>query len=683
MQLKELLGGGGQLLDKLAAQGITTPFDLLLHLPLRYLDKTRLTPVAALRHGRQALIEATVARAHVDFGRRRSLAVLLEDDSGDRIIVRLFYFNQGMQAQMRPGVRLRCYGEPGRGKTGLELFHPGFQVLPPGKRPPLAERLEPVYPKLEGLGPKRLSALVGKILNAYRDSPPRDPLHAQELESMPLLDALQQLHFPSPDANLALLADHQHPAQLRLVREELTAQQLFMRRSRALQQRHAAAPFAPISGERLAQFTHKLHFSLTGAQQRAFGEIAEDLQQTRPMLRLVQGDVGSGKTLVALLAALQVIDGGAQAAFMAPTELLSEQHFTQAQRLLAPLGKRCALLRGSETQAARRGALESLALGVVDLVVGTHALFQQGVRFHRLGLVIIDEQHRFGVHQRMALRDKGQDGDTHPHQLVMTATPIPRTLAMTAYADLELTLIDEMPPGRKPVQTRLIAASRRANLLARLQGYCAEGNQAYWVCRLVSESELLDCESAEKTYADLCEALPHIRFGLIHGRCHRDEKQRVMQAFRDGEIQVLVATTVIEVGVDVPNANLIVIENAEQLGLAQLHQLRGRVGRGDKPAWCLLMHADDPGQGGRERLRIMREHSSGFVIAEEDMKIRGPGQLLGSRQSGAARLRLADLRIHLAQLESARAFASRLTDPGARQLLIERWFRGSGQYLSS
>ena len=683
MQLKEVLGsGGGGLLPVLAEQGIETVFDLLLHLPLRYNDKTSITAIAALRYGKPAQIEATVVEARVEFGRRRSLAVVVED-AANRIVVRLFYFSKAMQAQLRVGARLRCFGDPGRGKTGLELVHPQITFLTQ-ETPPLATSLEPVYPKIKGLGPKRFTRAVTEALHKLQANPPADPLFDSGIEAQRLVEALHALHFPAPDADRVLLSEGQDPAQLRLVREELTAQQLFMLRNRRQQQSVSSEIFPPLNPKRMEQITATLGFTLTDAQLGAVASISADLEQSRPMLRLVQGDVGSGKTLVALLAALQVVDGGAQAAFMVPIELLSEQHFIQAERLLAPLGVRVALLRGSESQSTRRTILESLRLGVIDLVVGTHALFQKDVYFQRLGLVIIDEQHRFGVHQRMALRDKGLFAGHHPHQLVMTATPIPRTLAMTAYADLDVSLIDQMPPGRKPIETRLIAAHRREHLLQRLHRYCSQGNQAYWVCRLVSESEHLDCESAEQTYADLCQSLPDIRFGLIHGQFHRDQKQQVMQEFRAGAVQVLVATTVIEVGVDVPNANLIVIENAEQLGLAQLHQLRGRVGRGTKPAWCLLVHGQEVSETGKKRLRIMREHRSGFVIAEEDMKMRGPGQLLGTRQSGSARLRLADLTIHMPQLMQARQYAASLMDDSTSQaVLIERWFRGSHQYLSS
>ncbi|WP_123399728.1 ATP-dependent DNA helicase RecG [Inmirania thermothiophila] len=677
--LAGLPGVGARTLERLARLGVRGLGDLLLHLPLRYEDRTRITPLGRLLPGREALVEGEVTAAVEAGGRRRSLQVEITDGSGV-LRLRFFHYRAGLKARLRPGVRVGCYGEVRLGPAGLEMVHPEWRLG--GARPEPA--LTPVYPATEGLPQRTLRALAGEAL-ARAGRAETLPAWLREAYGLyPLPDALARLHRPPPGTDPAALADPADPARRRLAFEELLAHQVSLRLLRAQARRRQAPPLAP--GGRLAEaFLAALPFELTAAQRRVAEEIGRDLAAPRPMLRLVQGDVGSGKTVVAALAMLAAAEAGWQAALMAPTELLAEQHRANLARWLEPLGLEVVWLGGRVKGAARRAALARIAAGA-PAVVGTHALFQDDVRFARLGLVVVDEQHRFGVHQRLALRGKGEAGALVPHQLIMTATPIPRTLAMTAYADLDLSVIDELPPGRTPVRTVTVPAARRGEVVARLRAACAAGRQAYWVCTLVEASEALQAEAAEATAQTLRRALPEVRVGLVHGRMRGEDKERVMRAFAAGEIQLLVATTVIEVGVDVPNATVMVIDNAERLGLAQLHQLRGRVGRGGGESHCVLLYEPSRlGETGRARLAVLRETCDGFEIARRDLALRGPGELLGTRQSGPLALRVADLvrdgDLVPAVQEAAEALIRR--DREAAEALVRRWLGGRMAYAEA
>ncbi|WP_431026469.1 ATP-dependent DNA helicase RecG [Halomonas sp. H5] len=673
----ELKGVGEALAAKLARLRIGTLADLLFHLPLRYQDRTRITPMGTLKAGQEAVIEGEVAAASVVQGRRRSLLVRLKDGSGI-LSLRFFHFSPAQQQQFRPGVTLRAFGEARAGATGLEIYHPEYRLLASGEAP-VEEHLTPIYPTTEGLNQARLRALIGQAL-ALLDRHPDDlrdwiPEPLRERFGLPeLRHCLHALHEPPPEADLESLAAGQHPAIRRLALEELLAHQLSLRQVR-LRIQADGAPELPSGRGLQARFVAQLPFSLTGAQRRVLDEIAADLQRPLPMLRLVQGDVGSGKTVVAALAALSAIAGGCQAAVMAPTEILAEQHFRTFRAWFEPLGIEVAWLAGKLKGKARLDTKAALLDGRAQVVVGTHALFQDDVHFQRLGLAIIDEQHRFGVHQRLALREKGQAAGLTPHQLVMTATPIPRTLAMSAYADLDLSVIDELPPGRTPVQTVAVPDERRPEVVARIRHACAEGRQAYWVCTLIEESEALQCQAAEATRDELTEALPELSIGLVHGRMKATEKAEVMAAFKAGELDLLVATTVIEVGVDVPNASLMIIENPERLGLSQLHQLRGRVGRGATESFCVLLYHPPLSAHSRERLAVMRETTDGFRIAEKDLELRGPGEVLGTRQTGLAQMKIADLERDRDLLDSITELAKALLAqaPEASGPLIQRW----------
>jgi ATP-dependent DNA helicase RecG len=651
-----LRGVGPHLAQKLAALDISTVQDLLFHLPLRYQDRTRITPIGALQPGQDAVIEGEVRLADIVFGRRRSLVVRLQDHTGT-VSLRFFHFNAAQQKQFAPGTRLRCYGEARRGASGLELYHPEYQLQDGAQPAPVAATLTPVYPTTEGLQQASWRKLAAQALTLLTPESLVDYLAElpQRSAASRLSDAVRFLHQPPPDAEQAALLAGRHPFQQRLAFEELLAHQLSLRGLRE-QIRRGGAPALTGPATLQKQFLAALPFALTGAQQRVAAEVAKDLRAAQPMLRLVQGDVGSGKTVVAALAALRAVGSGYQVALMAPTELLAEQHRQNFTQWLEPLGVRVGWLSGRLKGRARAAQLEAIASGETRIVVGTHALFQDDVAFHRLGLAIIDEQHRFGVHQRLALTEKG----LHPHQLIMTATPIPRTLAMSAYADLDTSVIDELPPGRQPVQTVLIGSERRPEIVERIRRACAGGRQAYWVCTLIEESEQLQAQAAEATAEDLRAALPELRIGLLHGRLKNDEKAAVMAAFKAGELHLLVATTVIEVGVDVPNASLMIIENPERLGLAQLHQLRGRVGRGSTESFCVLLYQSPLSQNGRARLQVMRDSNDGFVIAEKDLELRGPGEVLGTRQTGLLQMRIADLQRDAELLPAVRACAEQL-----------------------
>ncbi len=681
-----LPGVGPKVAEKLAARGLATVGDLWLHLPRQYEDRTRVVPIRALRSGVPAQVEGTVDAVDRGFRRRPMLRVAISDGSGASLVLRFFHFRAAQIAQLAVGTRLCCYGTPRPGQHGLEIVHPSYRVLDGTTGIVQGESLDPVYPVVDGVGPVVLRRMIGHAMERVpRDGTlelvPADVLADLGLPS--LHAALSTVHRPPPDADVAALLDGRHPAQRRLAFEEMLAHQLSLRRQRIALQAHRAPSLRP--GPLAAALEGALPFALTGAQRRVHGEIVRDLARPRPMLRLVQGDVGSGKTVVAALAALAAIDGGRQAALMAPTELLAEQHVRNLTAWLEPLGVRVAWLAGKVTGRARAAVAADIASGHAQLVVGTHALMQQAVAFHDLALAIVDEQHRFGVHQRLALRDKGAQGDRVPHQLVMTATPIPRTLAMAAYADLDVSAIDELPPGRTPVRTVVLSSERRAELVTRIRAACAEGRQAYWVCTLIDDTDDVVAQAAQTTYEQLSAALPELRVGLVHGRLRPAEKQAAMAAFGRGDCDLLVATTVIEVGVDVPNASLMVIENAERLGLAQLHQLRGRVGRGREASSCVLLYQAPLSRTARARLDTMRTTTDGFVIAERDLELRGPGELLGTRQTGLVAFRLADLARDADLLPRVQAVGDLLarTAPAVADAIVHRWIGSASRFAAA
>ncbi|VVM73162.1 ATP-dependent DNA helicase RecG [Pseudomonas fluorescens] len=679
----ELKGVGEAMAEKLAKVGLENLQDVLFHLPLRYQDRTRVVPIGQLRPGQDAVIEGVVSGADVTMGKRRSLVVRLGDGTGV-LSLRFYHFSNAQKEALKRGTHVRCYGEARPGASGLEIYHPEYRALNGSEpAPPVEQTLTPIYPSTEGLTQQRLRQLCQQSLAMLGPRSLPDwlpPELANDYQLAPLDEAIRYLHNPPADADLEELAVGHHWAQHRLAFEELLTHQLSQQRLRE-SLRSLRAPALPKASRLPAQYLANLGFNPTGAQQRVGNEIAYDLSQPEPMLRLVQGDVGAGKTVVAALAALQALEAGYQVALMAPTEILAEQHFITFKRWLEPLGIEVAWLAGKLKGKARVSALEQIA-GGAPMVVGTHALFQDEVKFKHLALAIIDEQHRFGVQQRLALRKKGVAGEQCPHQLIMTATPIPRTLAMSAYADLDTSVLDELPPGRTPVNTVLVVDSRRFEVVERVRAACAEGRQAYWVCTLIEESEELTCQAAESTFEDLGAALGELRVGLIHGRMKPAEKAAVMAEFKAGNLQLLVATTVIEVGVDVPNASLMIIENPGRLGLAQLHQLRGRVGRGSAASHCVLLYHPPLSQVGRERLGIMRETNDGFVIAEKDLELRGPGEMLGTRQTGLLQFKVADLMRDADLLPAVRDAAQALLTrwPAHVSPLLDRWLRHGQQY---
>lgn len=659
--------------------------DLLFHLPLRYQDRTRITPIGALRPGAGAVIEGEVQLTQVRYARKRTLLSQLHDGTG-AITLRFFHFNATQQAMLARGARVRCFGEVRFGKTGLEMVHPEYRLVSADAVTAVEERLTPIYPTTEGLHQISIRTLTQRALELLRKQPDalREWLPEQTLTQLhfpTLREAVEYVHYPPPDAPLELIEQGAHPAQQRLAFEELLAHHLSLRLLRQRVQRNVA-PELEARGKLMAALLAELPFDLTRAQQRVIGEIRRDLALATPMLRLVQGDVGSGKTLVAACAALHTIESGHQVALMAPTELLAEQHLVNFSRWLTPLKLEVALLTGKIKGKARTAALAHIVSGQCALVIGTHALFQEDVNFSRLGLVIIDEQHRFGVHQRLALRTKGFDQGRYPHQLIMTATPIPRTLAMVGYADLDSSVIDELPPGRTPVETVVVADTRRGDVVERAHTACRAGRQAYWVCTLIEESETLQCQAAIDTAEQLAAALPELRVTLIHGRMKSKEKELAMRKFKQGEVDLLVATTVIEVGVDVPNASLMIIENAERLGLAQLHQLRGRVGRGATASHCVLMYHAPLSRYAKARLAALRASNDGFEIARKDLELRGPGEVLGTRQAGLLQLHIADLARDQHLLPEIEQTAALLLThhPSHVQPLIRRWLGQGAQY---
>jgi len=681
--LTDLKGVGPALARKLEKLNLYRVEDLLFLLPLRYEDRTQLVRIGALAAGSRCLVTGEVLLSETVFRGRRNLLVRITDGSG-QLTLRFFHFSRQQQAQFQVGIHITCFGEVRRSQSGFEMIHPEYRILRGDQDAATHDSLTPIYPATEGVQQGRLRNLTHQALQLMRDAPPQELLPASitgKLGMPSLADAISYLHRPPPDADVAQMLAGTHPCQQRLAFEELLAHYMSLRNLRALAATEDAIELVD-GNEDVSSFIADLPFTQTNAQDRVVSDILSDLAEPHPMMRLIQGDVGSGKTVVAAIACVKAIACGVQAAIMAPTEILAEQHWRIFSEWFRPLGIEAAWLSGRQRAAARRESLEAISNGSARLVVGTHALFQAGVDFHRLGLVIIDEQHRFGVHQRMALRDKGISADGHPHQLVMTATPIPRTLAMAAYADLDTSVIDELPPGRHPVSTVAVPETRRAEVVDRVQSACTSGQQAYWVCPLIEESEVLDYQAAEASYQMLTEALPDLRIGLVHGRMRPAEKERGMKAFAKGLIQLLVATTVIEVGVDVPNASLMIIENSERMGLSQLHQLRGRVGRGSAQSHCVLLYRSPLGRIAKERLAVLRDTNDGFVVAQRDLELRGPGELLGTRQTGLPDYRIADLLRDAELMPEVQIAAETLQRNSEKRAaaIIRRWLGDASRY---
>jgi len=680
----QLKGVGVQLANKLAKLGIQTIQDVLFHLPLRYMDRTRITHIGSAQPNTEIVIEGEIRGCDLAFGRRRSLMCRLQDNTGI-ITLRFFHFSNAQRQNLTTGSHIRCYGEVKRGSSGLEIYHPEYQIIDQQQPQPLQQYLTAVYPATEGISQQRLRSIASQAFGLMKQHSLTELL-PKELQQSSLTEAIEFIHQPPKTAAVDQLANGDHPAQQRLAFEELLAHHLSLLQLRKHIQEHGAPALKCSKNgddEKMrAQFLNSLAFQLTDAQLRVSREILNDLLKPVPMLRLVQGDVGSGKTVVAALAALQCVAAGKQAAIMAPTEILAEQHRNSFEAWLEPLGIQLAWLTGKVKGKARERQLIMIKDGSAQIVIGTHALFQEEVEFHDLALTIIDEQHRFGVHQRLALKEKGKDPNQVPHQLIMTATPIPRTLAMSAYADLDCSIIDELPPGRSPVNTVVIANQRRPEIIERVRAACTSGRQAYWVCTLIEESDVLEAQAAAATADELHLLLPELEIGLIHGRLKPGGKAATMEAFKNGTIQLLVATTVIEVGVDVSNASLMVIENPERLGLAQLHQLRGRVGRGQQESHCVLLYSTPLSQQSTERLSIMRQTTDGFKIAEMDLKLRGPGEVLGTRQTGEMELRIADLQRDAHLLPKIKTTAETILGeyPTGADAIIRRWLGGSERY---
>jgi ATP-dependent DNA helicase RecG len=679
-----LRGVGERQAERLHALGVETVQDLLFLLPLRYEDRTRVVPMGELEPGQRAVVEGEVLLTEVAFRGRRQMLSRIGDGSG-YLTLRFFHFSAQQQEGLARGVRIRCFGEARRGPKGLEIVHPEYRRVDPAAAAGApGEHLTPIYPGTEGLTQGRLRQLVGLALDQTSERELEDwlpPAVLADSRLPPLREALQYVHRPPADAPVGLLMDRRHPSQRRLAFEELLAHQLSLKLLRARVQHDPGWPLAG-GGQLKARLIAALPFRPTRAQQRVLGEIESDLRLSKPMLRLIQGDVGCGKTLVAALAATHAIENGRQVALMAPTELLADQHAQNFRRWFEPLDIPLALLTGRLTGKARGTVLANIREGAAPLVIGTHALFQEGVEFAALALAVVDEQHRFGVHQRLSLREKGAHDGHRPHQLIMTATPIPRTLAMTAYADLDVSVIDELPPGRTPVTTVALADTRRDEVVMRIRTACLAGRQAYWVCPLIDESEEMPFQAAEETAKALAAALPELKVTVVHGRMPGAAKERAMRLFKDGQIHLLVATTVIEVGVDVPNATLMVIENAERMGLAQLHQLRGRVGRGVHASSCTLLYRSPLAPLARERLGVMRDTNDGFVVARRDLELRGPGEFLGTRQTGLAQMRVADLARDADLLPRVHAAAERMLSdwPANVTPLVRRWVGHGEQY---
>ena len=685
--LLSLKGVGPKVAEKLQRLDIYSLEDLLFHLPLRYQDRSHVYPIGSLRAGEERQICGEIQLSEITYGRRRMLLTRLADGTGF-ITLRFFHFSNAQKEQLKRGARLLCYGEVRRGKAGFEMAHPEYQFLGKDEAPLLDDNLSPIYPTTEGVHQLTLRNVMSQVIDKLKKNELElsELLPAELLEKHhlpPLKESLLYIHHPPIGAPLETLLDGEHKTQQRLIIEELLAHHLSLKQMRIAMQKEKAPSLGHDDG-RVEKFLQALPFELTGAQEKVLKDINFDMTLATPMQRLIQGDVGSGKTVVAALAILKAVASGYQAAIMAPTELLAEQHFQNFKNWLTPLGINVVWLSGKLKTAEKREAIEKIATAQGQVVVGTHALFQQGVEFSKLALVVVDEQHRFGVHQRLALREKGYGVEGYPHQLIMTATPIPRTLAMTAYADLDCSVIDELPPGRKPVETVVIPESKREAVVQRVEQACHEGRQVYWVCTLIEESEALQAQAAEDTANLLADALQQVRVALIHGRLKPEQKERIMAAFKAGEIDLLVATTVIEVGVDVPNASLMIIENAERLGLAQLHQLRGRVGRGSQESACVLMYHGSLSDNARSRLAVMRETNDGFEIAKKDLELRGPGEVLGTRQTGLMQMRIADLQRDQALLPQVSELADQLFQdyPENVNPLIQRWIGKATRYAA-
>lgn len=675
--VRDLSGVGEAAAQLLAKLHIYTPADLLFHMPRDYEDRSRIISMNQLVVGKTALLQGIIQSADFPPGKRPSMAIQISDGLG-KVTLRFYQVYKGLTDKFKVGSRVRVFGEVRVGARGLELYHPEYQFVSESAPLP-ASRLTAIYPTTEGLTQTKLRLFVEQALNHYAQHLP-ELLPSQFVKQYDMQAALRYVHQPPVDANIFELIEGRHPAQQRLIFEELVAHQISLLTRRYYIQSIAAPVIAP-SKQIAVQLLEQLPFKPTSAQVRVSADILNDLKQNKPMLRLIQGDVGAGKTLVAAIAACHVLESNWQVALMAPTEILAEQHFINFKTWFEPLGIQVAWLSGKQKGKAREFSEHLLKTGQAQLAIGTHALFQANVKFKKLGLVIIDEQHRFGVDQRLALREKGSAGTT-PHQLVMTATPIPRTLAMSAYGDLDTSIIDELPPGRTPITTVTIPFEKRDQVIARVAANCTEGKQAYWVCTLVEQSETLDAQAAEDTFAELSAHLPHLNIGLVHGRMKPDEKQRVMQKFKQNKLHLLIATTVIEVGVDVPNASLMIIENAERLGLSQLHQLRGRVGRGSTASFCVLMYKSPLSVNGTERLSTLRASTDGFVIAEKDLELRGPGEILGTRQTGVLGFRLANLQRDEYLLPQAQQVAATILKQynELAEALLQRWLPEAPRY---
>ena len=677
LPLTRLKGVGPALERKFSQLGISSIEDLLFHLPLRYEDRTRITAIRQARLGEFVQLEGQIGSSSVQFGRRRSLQCVMVDSTGI-IHLRFFHFSAAQKNALAEGVRIRCYGEVRRGRSGLEIYHPEYRILKAGQEEPVPDTFTAVYPTTDGLQQGRMRGVISQALSlldqagGLKDCLP--PEIIRQFKLFGLTESIRLIHRPPLDAPLEWMNADTNPGAKRLAFEELLAHRLCMRRFKTLYAQRRA-PALTQGGELVKQFEKTLPFELTASQRQVSAEIEADLMTSTPMLRLLQGDVGSGKTLVAALSALRCLSSGFQVALMAPTEILAEQHCVSFRAWFEPLGIRVGWLSGKTRAAERKQVLQELTSGECQLLIGTHALFQDRVHYKSLGLIIVDEQHRFGVHQRLSLRDKGGKDRLSPHQLVMTATPIPRTLAMSAYADLECSVISELPPGRTPVNTALISNSRRAQVTERILQACNSGQQAYWVCTLIEESEQLQAQAAEATAESLRSKLQNLKVGLIHGRMKTAEKQEIMTGFKQGDIHLLVATTVIEVGVDVPNASLMVIENPERLGLAQLHQLRGRVGRGSTQSHCIMLYQTPLSENSKKRLTVMRESTDGFFIAEQDLELRGPGQVLGTQQTGLMTFRIADIGRDSLMLDDVKRASEELSAryPESVDPLIRRW----------
>ena len=683
----ELKGVGPKIAEKLQRLEIHSQNDLLFHLPLRYQDRSHVYPIGTLRAGMECQVTGEVQLSEIKFGRARMLLCRISDGTGF-ITLRFFHFSNAQKNQLKRGVKILCFGEVRRGKVGFEMAHPEYQILKEQEEIVLDEKLSPIYPTTEGVHQLTLRNIMSQVIEKLKKNELKLPnlipdRLLEKYNRSTLKEALLYIHNPPTDAQLDELSEGKHQTQQSLIIEELLAYHLSMRQLRLAVEKEKAPALIKDTGL-IENFLSALPFTLTEAQNKVSQDINFDLEKATPMQRLVQGDVGSGKTVVAALAMLKAVDSGYQAAIMAPTELLAEQHYQNFKIWLEPLGINVVWLSGKLKVAAKRDALEQIRSTEGNVVVGTHALFQEGVEFLKLGLIVVDEQHRFGVHQRLSLREKGHHDGYFPHQLIMTATPIPRTLAMTAYADLDCSVIDELPPGRIPVETVVIPESKREVIVQRVESACKEGRQIYWVCTLIEESETLQAQAAEDTANLLAEALSEVRVALVHGRMKTEQKEKVMAAFKAGEVDLLVATTVIEVGVDVPNASLMIIENAERLGLSQLHQLRGRVGRGSQESACVLMYHGTLSSNARERLAIMRETNDGFEIARKDLEIRGPGEVLGTRQTGIMQMRIADLLRDQDLIPQVAEMAEQLFQdyPDFVEPLINRWIGQATKYAA-